>query len=116
MSITVKQKAAWIKALKSGKYSQTWGRLKRVVAWRYPGAGPGHCCLGVLAEVIAPQDFTDDGIFRGEFNYLPEKILPKITQLMLSTLNDRGDSFEDIAKFIQKMVRPSKPKKLVKRK
>lgn len=39
----VKIKKQWIKALRSGKYKQTRGRLK--------GDG-GFCCLGVLCDVL----------------------------------------------------------------
>lgn len=41
-------KAAWIAALRSGKYTQGTGSLRK--DYPYPG-GVTHCCLGVLCEL-----------------------------------------------------------------
>lgn len=46
-------KAKWVKALRSGKYKQGVGKLKR----RYEGQ-ICHCCLGVLCE-ITQHEFPD---------------------------------------------------------
>src|SRR5213078_4528925 len=40
----------WIEALRSGRYTQTPGTLKRV-EYEGPGEPAGHCCLGVAVEV-----------------------------------------------------------------
>lgn len=39
----------WVEALRSGKYRQTTSRLRKKLENGY-----GHCCLGVLCEVIKP--------------------------------------------------------------
>ena len=47
----------WVKALRSGKYAQTRGRLRRIGAEEF-------CCLGVLCEVLGLKR-TDDGYWSG---------------------------------------------------
>lgn len=40
-------KALWLEALRSGKYEQARGSLRKIV----DGTTRGHCCLGVLCDV-----------------------------------------------------------------
>ena len=42
-------KAAWVQALRSGKYQQATGYLRDII----PASGKqyGYCCLGVLADI-----------------------------------------------------------------
>lgn len=58
----IKQK--WIKALRSGEYQQTKGRLKR---------DDGFCCLGVLCDVYDPSGWVNDqpkrDYNRGDYYY-----------------------------------------------
>jgi hypothetical protein len=44
-------KAEWLAALRSGKYQQTVGRLRRSDSC----APAGYCCLGVLCDIVAPR-------------------------------------------------------------
>lgn len=46
MKLTKKQKAKWLKALRSGEYSQTTGTL-------YNENTQGFCCLGVLQHCLS---------------------------------------------------------------
>jgi len=48
---TLKKK--WVKALRSGKYKQTRGRLRTK-------NGARHCCLGVLCELMGRSDWAGD--------------------------------------------------------
>jgi hypothetical protein len=45
-------KDAWTSALRSGKYQQVQGALRR--------SDTGMCCLGVLCDVVAPKDWRKD--------------------------------------------------------
>lgn len=92
-------KAAWVAALRSGKYKQTSGRLRH--------AG-GFCCLGVLCEVIeTPRAFYGykfelEGGENTSNHNLPFYFLPRDIQNQLSTMNDKyGASFEEIADWIE---------------
>jgi len=118
----------WVKALKSGKYKQSRGKLR----------GPrGYCCLGVLCDLKNPKGWVDereefegcggqaDYTFMADGNYpedntLPLKVMswagmksadgefgddesPAGHRQTLVTLNDhRHWGFKEIAKFIQK--------------
>ena len=44
-------KDKWVTALRSGKYKQTTGALRRVTA----DGESGFCCLGVLCDVVDPD-------------------------------------------------------------
>ena len=61
-------KQAWIEALRSGKYEQGTGLLKRDYSHMNTEAGATYCCLGVLLEVA-----SEKGILEVEFcKDLPE--------------------------------------------
>ena len=118
-----KQAMKWVKALLSGKYKQTDGKLKKVYK---NGNVKGHCCLGVLAEIskcdqesILAEDLLDnvsmqrqcginthDGEARGEEGgiiYFAAKIDGKEKEFSsLADANDEGASFEQIAEYIKK--------------
>lgn len=49
-------KARWVAELRSGKYVQGTGRLKKYVGNEDKIC---HCCLGVLCEIIAPEGFKE---------------------------------------------------------
>jgi len=43
---------AWVKALRSGDYQQTTGKLKGLRDGDFPpNTPPGYCCLGVLCDI-----------------------------------------------------------------
>lgn len=108
-------KEAWVAALCSGEYRQTTKTLADC---------QGHCCLGVLAEVLNKQfpevyaetqtefEKTAEGImiYAGTADYrtglLPESLIDNIglrsqTQDELSLRNDNGASFQEIAAYIK---------------
>ena len=89
-----KIKAKWLKALRSGKYKQTRGRVHR---------GDGHCCLGVLHCVMgrpryrnSDLDLTDMFVGGG---------LTKWQAKALVALNDdKKWGFLDIAEWIEEHI------------
>lgn len=130
--LTSELKAKWIAALRSGKYTQTAARLR---------SPTGHCCLGVLCDVINPEgweplpdvDVNENGEIRsydhpaaiGTLQLLKEDIGLGVAmvvdsamrevidsqlfdreyaQITLSRMNDRGDSFETIANWIEENI------------
>lgn len=103
----------WVKALRSARYTQGVGALRPPLNT--------FCCLGVLCD-LAPSttgEWSGDGyVFEGpngpavEKEVLPTPVLDwaglksHTGQLpassALSTLNDTGKSFDDIADIIEK--------------
>ena len=49
-------KETWLTALRSGKYQQTRGRLRK------SNAHDTFCCLGVLQDIVAPEDWDQDSL------------------------------------------------------
>jgi hypothetical protein len=101
-------KKLWLKALRSGKYVQGQGTLRR-------GTKPHqkHCCLGVLSELA----IADGAIKQFRGGYLSKAVCkwaglesldpilgPRSTSTTASELNDGGKSFECIAKRIEKYL------------
>lgn len=94
MNKAIKQK--WVKALRSGRYTQGRGRLERIVD------GERHnCCLGVLCRVLRFP-------FSGCHGRLDDAIaararLSEAAENKLIAMNDdRRDSFAVIADYIEK--------------
>jgi hypothetical protein len=112
-ALTLEQQKAnrklWVKALRSGKYEQTTGKLK--------DGGGGMCCLGVLADLAGCQWTWDD--YRGEFKADEIAGVAPINAMkfvglrtshgdldasgarFLAHENDAGASFETIALLIE---------------
>ena len=95
-------KKRWLKALRSGKYRQTRGKLK--------SRNGSFCCLGVLCDIQDAQ-WEWDGIMYGVLGNValpPEKFCAGIQSLgELSELNDgtsghKKHSFSQIADYIEK--------------
>lgn len=106
-------KTKWIAALRSGTYPQGRGHLRTNEG--------GYCCLGVLCDILAPEDWIeaqpDNGgqhwEHRGSRCYLPNTIMQEagipmyrpgstpLTEGELAELNDRGSCFEEIAQWIE---------------
>lgn len=88
----------WIAALRSGKYKQGRGYLRK---------GDYYCCLGVFCDVIglksryAPdREFDRVYEYDGETTTLPEKVKLLFDELNVDKLigmNDCGQTFEEIA-------------------
>jgi hypothetical protein len=96
-------KRLWIKALRSKKYTQGTGQLKR------GRIEPEHCCLGVLCELAKAEGVISS--YRGTDGYLPLKVgewaglaalNPRIGKRTATSLNDTGKSFTEIAERIEK--------------
>lgn len=118
-------KAKWIEALRSGKYKQGNGALKKKC--------DGYCCLGVLAAIsgctwrgfdcdrmrpfkngklvgYTGKNMEDDGCgyLKSDFAGLPIQ-----TQKKLAQMNDGGgiwgsvSSFKKIADYVEKHIRAS---------
>lgn len=105
-----KLKDKWIKALRSGKYKQTYGTLRGKV---------GFCCLGVLCDIRNPKGWSvpkrnghNQVYYISKENncigMLSSKILKAIQMSQdqmekLIKLNDsRKHNFKTIAKYIEK--------------
>ena len=104
-------KAKWLTALRSGDYTQTTGNLR---------TEQGHCCLGVLCDIVDPTRWVDAPGNRYRYQYkasteydllvnefLPEDIgdLVKMPlhgqQSALANMNDAGCTFAYIADYIE---------------
>jgi hypothetical protein len=103
MDKQLKQK--WIKALRSGEYVQGTGKLVRDA-----GSYDRFCCLGVLVDVLGGE-WTDERFDNYELNglsYDQESFIDggygigKTDQKNLATMNDLGQSFIQIADWIEK--------------
>lgn len=119
MNKQVKKK--WLAALRSGKYHQGQKLLKQV-----QNKKPLYCCLGVLCDLYSKEhknvwkpatklDPANSESYIGEYFVLPEKVMewaglkqrnPIIEngisgESSLGEENDRGCTFEEIAKIIE---------------
>lgn len=90
----------WVKALRSGKYKRGIGQLK---------TERGHCCLGVLCEVLGLERGTWNSDWGLSFEAQKKSGMKSCDGTIhslgtdLATLNDmRGGSFKEIAKVIEK--------------
>jgi len=101
----------WIKALRSGKYEQTNGRLKTPAI--HSEEYDSFCCLGVLCDLAATdggEEWTDWGAYGENYDtdLLPThmrryiKMRPSEQQRLVD-LNDGGASFNRIANEIEKI-------------
>lgn len=101
-----KLKTKWVRALLSGDFKQTEGSLHE---------GRGYCCLGVLAAIqkcrwIDGEPFLGKESIGAKFSPGGE-LRPKFagglsrkTQLTLIDMNDSGESFAEIAAYINKRI------------
>lgn len=118
MKAEIKKK--WVEALRSGKYAQTRGVLTRKKAGF--GYEPGHCCLGVLCEVmtdcvtkVGENEDTYCSLYHYKGNdeldtmetgltltLLSDIEIPPENQRLLIDLNDtQKKSFSEIADWIE---------------
>ena len=107
--MTPKMKAKWIKALRSGKYKQGKHYLSQI-----KDGQEYNCCLGVYARISRCTVYNYDiktkkrqissiegNACRAPLGY---KILPSSTQARLADMNDKWESFERIADWIERNV------------
>lgn len=107
----------WVEALRSGEYKQGKGNLKQ---------DGNFCCLGVLCDISKQGEWESvkvngslnliRGYYDGFTSYLPTSVEKwagisssnglfldeKNWETSLSSLNDKGHSFEEIADIIEK--------------
>lgn len=103
-------KSKWVEALRSGSYIQGTGKLC---------SNDSHCCLGVLCEICVPlgvekfQATPDlvDYRYKGSIGAgLPPQYLTNELCLdgeeieQLTTMNDTGKSFIEIANWIERNI------------
>lgn len=106
MNLEVKEK--WIAALRSGDYQRGEGFLRR---------DESYCCLGVLCDlavkdgvILEPKLGVDKFTYyyAGIYTHLPQAVIAwagedvMYKQYKLSTMNDDGASFAEIADFIER--------------
>lgn len=116
----VEWKDKWLKALRSGKYTQTRGVLNRTIeSSERSGTPVGMCCLGVLCDVFAKEGLGEwkgidvDGdrkfiykdhtqVTQPPYSLLEEIGLSDTAVETLIGLNDRQrKSFDEIADWIE---------------
>lgn len=104
-------KTRWISELRSGKYNQGMFRLKT----KNNDDFCEHCCLGVLAEILAVDGACKiserNGLYYFDFEcfltsgiqgFLPLQILSDDLQGKLTTMNDHERrTFTEIADWIE---------------
>jgi hypothetical protein len=104
----IKLRRQWIAALRSGKFKQGTGFLKK---------DGGYCCLGVLCEVAGvPSRRVAKGshtyTFEGQIYFPPLSVMHMVGlktengavdegQENLVLLNETGSTFKEIATFIE---------------
>lgn len=89
-------KARWVEALRSGEYQQGRRRLR---------TGGAYCCLGVLADLVAPNAWGKSGgyeCWKGLVVTLPRELVPERIQEQATWLNDKGATFTEIADWIER--------------
>ena len=90
-------KAKWLEALRGGTYTQAREKLR---------TDEGHCCLGVLCDVIDPSKWGKALDWDGWDSRLPLEInrsagIPCEIEALLIKMNDEGSSFAEIADYIE---------------
>jgi len=108
-----KIKTKWLAALRSGEYRKSTRVLKRHYSTK-----PGHCCLGVLCEIIK-DDFPRAAELIAPSNVYGTAAKPSVNATLdhetleyvemgldrmkkLATMNDNGKRFSRIADYIEK--------------
>lgn len=86
----------WLRALRSGRWKQGSGRLRRGNQH-----GRHYCCLGVLDELAGRPSANSAKLMRDREQHIPV-LVDADFQDQLVTLNDtQGLSFEEIADYIE---------------
>lgn len=95
----------WTTALRSGQYKQGTGQL-------YMPTSKSFCCLGVLAHLAGGEPVKgEDSVIKFPNGALCHAFIPKELeemlgiedQVVLSRMNDLGNTFEEIADYIDSM-------------
>lgn len=92
----------WVEALRSGKYRQGKGRLKN---------NDSYCCLGVACEISGATERQIN-----HYAYIPKRSTVNVPTLLksgcgvkglictISTMNDSGNTFLEIADWIEQNI------------
>lgn len=98
-------KAKWVAALRSGKYKQARGRLRKINA---KTGEARHCCLGVLCELYVEETGKTTNMDRGTplspvvfWAGLDGACANLPGGSNLAVKNDKGASFAQIANIIE---------------
>lgn len=93
MGPTKEQLKTWVSALYSGEYKQCQGKLMHEDL----NGEKSYCCLGVYAAAVLkrkPHRIRDKKL-------LANNIIPLAIQKRLAEMNDRGETFNYIARYIE---------------
>ncbi len=104
-------KAAWLEALRSGRYKQGRGSLRE---------NDEYCCLGVLCDIVPKAEWNGDEVCYGpehEYGILPTTLATELgidedprviideEETSLSAVNDCGSyDFTQIADLIEEQL------------
>lgn len=108
MSHYTKLAKEWVNSLRSGKFNQTTGTLKS----KLPDGSVGHCCIGVFVQEqlgfgikTQPVDPNSEGspVHYNRFDKFIERI-PSISKYTLISMNDGGNTFDEIADYIEEQL------------
>lgn len=93
----------WANALRSGHYKQANNQLR-------DHDNGGFCCLGVLCDLLAPEDWSEGGLHRG-YRHFPHATIMEAAGLterlneFLSNKNDLdGWTFKQIADALEEGI------------
>jgi hypothetical protein len=101
-------RAKWVEALRSKKYRQVQGNLREETSkHRY-----GYCCLGVLCHTMGSRWKDGTPMLDGKrmeheqeaylsYEALLMADLGDVSQRRLAEMNDAGNSFAEIADYIE---------------
>ena len=92
LTLTQEIKDKWIAALTSGEYKQGQGYLR---------LGDTYCCLGVLCDLLG---WKLSKVSNAVDKYKRLTALLGDENEKLQRLNDDGDSFKQIARYIKKNI------------
>ena len=101
MAMLAELKHKWLVALRSGKYKQARQAL-------YKPDEKAYCCLGVLCRVAGLKIYVKDDHVQGakpgdDYEPLTRVLgLPKSMRVSLALKNDKGATFEEIARIVSK--------------
>lgn len=97
-NFTKRLKAKWLKALKSGKYTQ------RTVYLENEGR---HCCIGVLGDIHPKLDNYPDDEIKDPYIFLEETIgKPSMKDLYLTndnSFNEEKPDYSNVIPLIEKL-------------
>lgn len=94
LAVSQHQRTELITALRSGKYKQTIGELRK---------GDCFCVLGVICDLYDPKQWDVDGCYLNSFGAFESFGVPGNLQAELIYLNDEAKkTFPEIADWLEK--------------